>query len=114
MEHVPHGPDEDVEAVAGVHLSQLAAGEEMNVQHFTIDPGAEVPSHSHPHEQSGIITAGTLTFRLDDGETVTCEAGDSYVLAGGETHGVVNDGEEPVTGVDVFSPPRTDPDWADS
>ena len=113
MEHVPHDPSEDVEAVPGVELSTLASGSEMSVQHFTIEPGAEVPAHSHPHEQSGFITAGALTFLLADGEEVTCEAGDSYVLAGGETHGVHNRGDVPVEGIDVFSPPRTDPDWAE-
>lgn len=113
MERVPHDLDDDVEAISGVHLANLAAGDEMSVQHFTIEVDAEVPAHSHPHEQSGYITAGELTFLLDDGEEVTCEAGDSYVLAGGETHGAVNRGTVPVQGVDVFSPPRTDPDWAE-
>lgn len=112
MDRVPHQPDGDVEALPGVHLAQLATGTEMSVQHFTIEPGAEVPSHSHPHEQSGYITEGTLTFLLDDGAEVACEAGDSYVLAGGETHAAVNRGDVTVRGVDVFSPPRADPDWA--
>jgi hypothetical protein len=35
------------------------------------------------------------------------------VLAGEEVHGAENRGEETVLGVDVFSPPRTDPDWAE-
>ncbi|QLG63116.1 cupin domain-containing protein [Halorarum salinum] len=112
MDRVPHESDDDVEALPGVHLAQLAAGEEMSVQHFTIEPGAEVPIHSHPHEQSGYIAEGTLTFLLEDGEELACEAGDSYDLAGGETHGAVNRGDETVRGVDVFSPPRRNPDWA--
>lgn len=111
MERVSHDPANDVEAVPGVQLSQLAAGTEMSVQHFTVEPGAEVPAHSHPHEQSGYITAGALTFQMADGEKVVCEAGDSYVLGGGETHAAVNRGDVPAEGIDVFSPPRTDPDW---
>jgi quercetin dioxygenase-like cupin family protein len=111
MEHVPHDPSGDTEAVEGVHLAQLAAGDELSVQHFSIEPGAEVPAHSHPHEQAGYITAGALTFVLADGEEVVCEAGDSYVLAGEEVHGAENRGDERVDGVDIFSPPRTNPDW---
>ncbi|SHH52477.1 cupin domain-containing protein [Halobaculum gomorrense] len=111
MERERHDPSADTEAVHGVHLAQLAAGAETSVQHFSIEPGAEVPAHSHRHEQAGYITAGALTFVLADGEEVVCEAGDSYVLAGEEVHGAENRGDERVEGVDIFSPPRTDPDW---
>ena len=113
MNRVPYDPDDDVEAAPGVALSQLAAGEEISVQHFAVDPGERVPEHDHPHEQAGFVTAGALTFLLADGEAVTCEAGDSYVLAGGEAHAAENRGDERAEGIDVFSPPRVDADWAD-
>lgn len=103
---------ETTEAVENVHLAQLAAGEEMSVQHFEFEPGASVPIHDHHHEQSGFIYEGELTFLLEDGELVVA-AGDSYVIAGGEVHGAENRGETPVRGVDVFSPPRPNPDWAE-
>jgi Uncharacterized conserved protein, contains double-stranded beta-helix domain len=101
---------EPVEAVEHVHLSQMASGAKMSVQSFQIEPGADVPEHSHPHEQAGYITQGTVTFIIDGTEQII-EAGDSYVISGGETHGAVNDGTVTVEGVDIFSPPRTNPDW---
>ena len=110
MDHDDIGAE--TEAVDGVHLSGMAAGEETSVQHFTIEPGARVPAHDHHHEQAGFIYEGALTFLLDAGE-VTVEAGESYVLVGGERHGAVNRGDVAVVGVDIFSPPRTDPDWAE-
>ncbi len=110
MERVPLA--ETTEAVEDVHLAQLAAGAEMSVQHFEFEPGATVPSHDHPHEQSGFVYEGELTFLLEDGEEVV-GAGESYVLAGGEVHGAENRGEGIVRGVDVFSPPRPNPDWAE-
>jgi quercetin dioxygenase-like cupin family protein len=110
MERVPLADVEATEAVDGVHLSQLAAGTEMSVQHFRIEPGATVPEHSHPHEQTGYVTAGTLTF-LVDGEECVVEAGDSYAIPGDEPHGAENRGDEPVEGVDIFAPPRVNPDW---
>ena len=113
MEHDSHDPAADVEAVPGVHLSVLATGERMNVQHFTVDPGATVPEHSHHHEQAGFVYEGTLTFVLADGSEVAVAAGDSYDLAGEEVHAAANRGDVPARGVDVFSPPRTDPDWAE-
>jgi len=110
MEVVPTDAEEPTEAVEGVHLSILAGGGEMNVQHFTIESGATVPEHSHPHEQTGYLTGGTLTF-LVDGEEIEVTEGDSYAIPGEEPHAAENRGDEPVTGVDIFSPPRENPDW---
>jgi quercetin dioxygenase-like cupin family protein len=124
MEHVPRDEVETTEAVPGVHLSQLVAGERTSVQGFYIEPGASVPRHSHPHEQAGHVASGTLTFLVGDGEMavdgdpvadeeVVVAAGESYVIPGDEPHAAVNRGEVPVEGVDVFSPPRLDPNWMD-
>jgi quercetin dioxygenase-like cupin family protein len=110
MERVTRSEVEAVEAVDGVHLSQLAAGERTSVQQFYIEPGRSVPEHDHEHEQAGYITAGALTF-LVDGEELLVQEGDSYVVPGGEPHAAENRGDVPVEGVDIFSPPRTDPDW---
>ena len=111
MEHVPGDAVEPTEAIDGVHLSQLAAGTEMSVQHFRIDSGAVVPEHAHPHEQTGYLATGELTF-LVDGEEIVVSAGDSYAIPGDEPHAVENRGDVPAEGVDIFSPPRLDPDWA--
>jgi quercetin dioxygenase-like cupin family protein len=112
MEVVPKDVEESTEAVEGVHLSLLAGAEEMNVQHFFIEPGATVPEHSHENEQTGYITQGTLTF-LVDGEEREVSEGDSYAISGDELHGAENRGDVPVEGVDIFSPPRENPDWKD-
>ncbi|SIR31553.1 Cupin domain protein [Haladaptatus litoreus] len=101
---------ETTEAVDGVHLAQLAAGEEMSVQHFHIEPGATVPEHSHEHEQTGFIHSGALTFVVD-GEEIVIREGDSYAIPGDEPHSAKNEGDEPVRGIDIFSPPRLDVPW---
>jgi quercetin dioxygenase-like cupin family protein len=111
MEHVTLSDVEATEAVDGVHLSQLAAGTEMSVQHFQIDAGAVVPEHSHPHEQTGYLTAGTLTF-LIDGEEIVVSAGESYAIPGDEPHRVENRGDTAAEGVVIFAPPRVNPDWS--
>ena len=113
MEYVPLDESEEVEVLDGVHLAQLAAGEQTSVQHFRIEPGATVPMHSHHHEQSGFVSDGEATFVLEDGSELVVAAGESYVLAGDESHSVENRGDRPLEGVDIFSPPRTDPDWAE-
>ncbi|MFB6082375.1 MAG: cupin domain-containing protein [Halanaeroarchaeum sp.] len=110
MERIGESEIEAAEPVDGVHLKLLAGGERMNVQHFHIEPGATVPEHSHPHEQSGYITSGVGVF-LVGGEEIQVEAGDSYSIPGDEPHGLENRGDEPVRGVDIFSPPRENPSW---
>jgi quercetin dioxygenase-like cupin family protein len=112
MEIVPEESVESTEAVDGVHLKLLAGGEEANVQHFVVEPGETVPAHDHPHEQLGYVLSGTLTF-LVDGEEHPVSEGESYRLAGGEEHAAENRGDVPVVGLDVFAPPRSNPDWQD-
>lgn len=110
MERVPTDSVASTEAVSGVHLSQLAVGEQMSVQHFRIEPNERVPEHSHPHEQTGYIVQGELVF-VADGEEVVVGPGDSYVIPGDEPHSAENRGDVAVKGIDVFSPPRANPDW---
>ncbi|WP_227353600.1 cupin domain-containing protein [Haladaptatus salinisoli] len=98
------------EATDGVYLAQLAAGDRMSIQHFRIEPGATVPEHSHEHEQTGFVYGGALTFVVD-GEEVVVGEGDSYAIPGDEPHAAENRGDEPVLGIDVFSPPRLDVPW---
>ena len=112
MDFVSTGAVETAEPIYGVELALLAAGERMNVQHFRIEPGATVPEHSHPHEQVGYVVTGNLTF-LIEGEEIVVERGGSYSLASEEPHAIENRGDAVVEGIDVFSPPRTNPDWAE-
>lgn len=99
-----------VEAVEGAHLTPLVVGERMSVQHYHIEPGARISAHSHEHEQVGLVTSGTLTFNTE-GETEVITSGESYAIPGGAEHAAENEGEVPVDGIDVFAPPRANPDW---
>lgn len=111
MDHASIAGREAVEVVDGVHLTQLAVGDRMSVQHVRMEPGAVVPEHDHPHDQVGFVYGGTMTLVLADGAERDIGPGESYGLAGGEAHAAENRGEEAVLAVDVFSPPRPNPDW---
>ncbi|WP_293030215.1 cupin domain-containing protein [Natronococcus sp.] len=127
MERVSLSDVESSEAADGVRLAIMAGAAEMNVQHFEIEPGAAVEEHSHPHEQTGFIYEGELTFYSDtdeqssssnrksnisdDGDEVVCGPGDSYAIPGDQPHAAENRGDETVRGVDIFSPPRERPAW---
>lgn len=94
------------EVFEGVHLRELTDGDQANVNHLELEPGGEVPIHSHSNEQHGFVHRGTLTLTFEDREDVEVQAGEGYALAGNEPHGAANFGDEPVIAVDVFSPPR--------
>ena len=111
MDHVVPADNETVEVAEGVHLTQLAIGERMSIQHLRMEPGAEVPMHDHHHEQLGFVYEGTQTFLLDDDETVDIDAGESYHLESEEPHAALNRGDETMYAIDIFSPPRPNPGW---
>ena len=71
-----------------------------------VPAGGVVDWHSHPNEQTGMVTAGVLHFFIGD-EEKTLVAGDFYFIPGGVRHKVVAvDG--PAQALDVFYPIRDD------
>jgi len=113
METVPLADSDTDEVVTGVHLTQLAAGDRTSLQHFRIDPGAGVEEHSHHHEQTGYVVQGALTFEVG-GEEIVVGAGESFSIPSEEPHAAENRGDEPVVGVETFSPARPVPPWAEA
>ena len=47
----------------GVNLT-TNAGEKIMLSYVTFEDGAEVPLHSHPHEQGGVLISGQLQFTI--------------------------------------------------
>ena len=111
MKHAKVSDEETVEAVEGAFVTQLVSGDRTSAQVFEAEPGAIVPEHSHPHEQIGFVYEGTLTF-LVDGETIEVGPNESFVIPGDEPHQIENRGETNAVGIDIFSPARPNPDWA--
>ncbi|MEM5585585.1 cupin domain-containing protein [Roseibium sp. AS2] len=67
--------------------------------------GAEGALHSHPHVQSTFVESGRFRFILGEEEREV-QAGDSFVIPSGLTHGCVC--LEPGKLVDCFTPRRDD------
>jgi quercetin dioxygenase-like cupin family protein len=87
-------------------IAKALFGERGMVQVVELEPGAEVPVHSHPHEQLGIILSGTMTMVVA-GVSRVCEPMDAYALPGGVEHSGTA-GPEGATVLDVFVPVRED------
>ncbi len=79
-------------------------GERIMMSHIEIAPGAEVPLHTHPHEQAGAMLEGVMEMTIA-GETRTLRPGDSYVIPGGVEHSARALEGWALT-LDIFSPPR--------
>lgn len=92
-----------VEMFPGVVRRTLNSGARTTLVEITMDEGAVVPAHSHPHEQVGYVSRGRVRFEID-GEERELRAGDSYLVPGGASHEVT--ALEPSVCIDVFSPVR--------
>ena len=79
-------------------------GEQMLASLVDLAAGAVVPSHSHPHEQFGMLLRGEMQMTIA-GETRTVRAGDLYFVPGGVEHGV-HVGATDAQAIEAFSPVR--------
>ena len=51
------------ELAPGVFLKTMW-GEKIMLSHVELEAGSEVPLHSHPHEQAGMVIEGEFAWRL--------------------------------------------------
>ena len=76
------------------------------LSYLKMEAGAEVPTHSHPHEQAGMLLEGKLELTIGD-EIRVMQPGEMYLVPGGVSHrAVAIDG--PALVLDIFSPIRED------
>jgi len=61
-----------------------------------MNPGAELPMHTHRIEEVMVITRGTATAILGD-ETYTLNQGDVILAPAGVKHLLANQGQEPAS-----------------
>jgi len=82
-------------------------GEKMMMALNSTLPGHQVPTHSHPHEQIGIVYSGRAKLRVGEEERVV-ERGDFYCIPSNVPHSDVCLGDEPFVMLDIFYPLRED------
>ncbi len=89
----------------GVEIT-TAACQEMMLSLVELSNEAVVESHSHPHEQVGIVLGGRAHFFVGDEDKILT-SGDMYRIPGGVTHRVIAL-EEGTRALDIFHPIRED------
>lgn len=84
--------------------AKIASGEKMMFSLVTLAPHAVVPTHSHPHEQMGMMVSGTMEFTIE-GEARVLSGSEMYFVPGGVPH-AAKAGPGGAVALDAFSPPR--------
>ena len=87
------------------HHARFVHGDNLTIAYWTIDAGATVPEHAHPHEQVVNVLAGRYELTVA-GKPLTLETGMVAVVPGGVRHSgrALTDAKL----VDVFHPVRED------
>ena len=88
-----------------IQKKTLVYGDRTLMAEFRLEHGADLPRHSHPHEQTGYLVSGEIELSIGD-ETHQVKPGDSWCIAGGVEHKATVLEDSVV--IEVFSPVRED------
>ena len=83
---------------------RVTYGDKIMLSFVEVKPGAEIPVHSHPHEQGGVCLEGAMEFTVG-GETRIVRKGEGWMIPGGVMHSV-RALEEGAYALDIFYPHR--------
>ena len=86
--------------------TQTFWGDNMLLSLVSIDANSEVPLHTHPHEQAGVVIEGEMEMGIG-GEVKVLRPGDMYIIPGNVEH-YAKCGGAPAKVMDVFSPVRAE------
>ena len=92
-------------ALEGVTYKTLAYGIKTSLSEFRLEKDSVIPIHSHPHEQTGYMISGRMTFTID-AEIYNAGPGDGWCIPSNVEHGV--EVHEDSVVIEVFSPVRED------
>ena len=85
---------------------RVIPAERMTMVFFHLGPEAEIPGHSHPHEQMGTVLKGSMELVIGKEKKIVGE-GSAYHIPSNVVHSGRCLGSNAEV-LDVFSPPRED------
>ena len=85
---------------------RIVWGERIMLSQVTFQRNSNVPTHSHPNEQTGIVLEGELKFTIGN-DTYLCHKGDAYTIPDNVEHSAAT-GDKPAMVLEAFNPPRED------
>ena len=92
------------EAWNGTQLPAYPKGEpEITVLHITIPPGVQLPMHTHPVINAGMLIRGQLLVTSKEGARLQLKAGEGLIEMVNQPHYGTNNGNEPAEIVVVYA-----------
>lgn len=85
--------------------AQFFPGENVMVSLVTVEALADLPAHSHPHEQLIVLLKGELDMVIGD-EPLTLKTGDTVAIPGNVPHSAF--AKTACELLDIFTPVRED------
>ena len=89
----------------GVELKTRVYGSKTLLAEFRFNKGHSIPSHQHPHEQTGYLVSGNILLTIGT-ECFNVAPGDCWCIPGDMKHSA--DVVENSVVVEVFAPVRED------
>jgi len=96
---------EPIEITPGAR-ARTPYGKHLMLSYLEMDQGSLIPTHSHPHEQAGMLLEGRLELTIED-DVQLCQPGDMFIIPPNTPHSAKPIGRRAVV-LDVFSPVRED------
>jgi quercetin dioxygenase-like cupin family protein len=91
--------------VQGIVRRILAHSDKVMLTEHTLEKGAVLPEHDHPHDQLVYLLSGEISIWIGEQE-IKMLPGDSVAIKGGEKHKAA--ALKPSIALDIFAPPRSD------
>ena len=91
------------QAIEGIRYKTLVYGQNTSLSEFHLQKGSVMPNHSHPHEQTGYMVSGHMSFIID-GKKYEAIPGNSWCIPAHIEHGV--EVLEDSIVIEIFSPVR--------
>jgi len=91
--------------IKGSKQKTLVYGQNTLMAELKLSEGTRIPTHTHPHEQTGYLLTGRTRLFIGD-QIYNCRPGDSWCIPGNVEHGMYAIKDSMY--IEVFSPVRED------
>jgi len=84
-----------------------ATTDDAQAAEMTLAPGQSTggPDNAHPDSDQWLFVVSGSGSATVEGETVRLDAGDLVVIEAGETHEITNEGDAPLETLNLYVPP---------
>jgi len=92
-------------AIKGIKQKTLVYGPNTLMAELKLSKETRIPTHKHPHEQTGYLVSGRTRLFIDD-QVYECGPGDSWCVPADAEHGMYAIKDSVY--IEIFSPVRED------